>query len=263
MDPLKIISLLNEVVGSHGFGRIDHIENRVVGLKSREVYEAPAALTLIEAHKDLEKLVGVVTVRDIAYIYGPYHLYYVRRIRSSNSIEELSKVYRDFVERVRRDASKFIDPQEIPDPITFTRMTTTVYRTLIERVASIAAKKLNISPDKAAYLVLGSGGRYEQFLVTDRDTMLIYAELSESRAREFAEMVEDMLDKIGFPGCEKGYTAKKLLYSLEEIDSEIGKLIRSIGQNEESIILLSLLFDADTVWGKEDFAKTVRETIAK
>jgi len=57
MDPLKIISLLNEVVGSHGFGRIDHIENRVVGLKSREVYEAPAALTLIEAHKDLEKLV--------------------------------------------------------------------------------------------------------------------------------------------------------------------------------------------------------------
>jgi len=210
-----------------------------------------------------EKLVGVVTVRDIAYIYGPYHLYYVRRIRSSSSVEELSRVYRDFVERVRRDASKFIDPQEIPDPITLTRMTTTVYRTLIERVASIAAKKLNIDPDKAAYLVLGSGGRYEQFLVTDRDTMLIYAELSESRAREFAEMVEDMLDRIGFPGCEKGYTAKKLLYSLKEIDSEVEKLVRSIGQNEESIILLSLLFDADTVWGKEDFAKTVRETIAK
>ncbi|HIQ10420.1 MAG TPA: argininosuccinate synthase [Pyrodictium sp.] len=63
MDLLKMIILLNKIVGGHGFGRIDHIENRVVGLKSREVYEAPAALTLIEAHKDLEKLV-----------YTPYEL---------------------------------------------------------------------------------------------------------------------------------------------------------------------------------------------
>ncbi len=53
----KIVSVLNRLVGSHGYGRIDHIENRVVGLKSREVYEAPAALTLIEAHLDLEKMV--------------------------------------------------------------------------------------------------------------------------------------------------------------------------------------------------------------
>ncbi|MGC8607719.1 MAG: argininosuccinate synthase [Vulcanisaeta sp.] len=57
IDLVSLISLLNKVVGAHGFGRIDHIENRVVGFKSREVYEAPAALTLIEAHRDLEKLV--------------------------------------------------------------------------------------------------------------------------------------------------------------------------------------------------------------
>ena len=210
-----------------------------------------------------EKLAGVITVRDIAYIYGPYHLYYVRRIRSSCGLEELSKIYSDFVERVRRDASKFIDPQEIPDPITFTRMTTTVYHALMERVASIAAKKLNIDQDKVVYLVLGSGGRYEQFLVTDRDTMLVYRGLNESRVREFAEMVEDMLDKIGFPGCEKGYTAKKLLYSLEEIDVEVENLVRSIGRDEESIILLSLFFDADSVWGREDFARIVREVVSK
>ncbi|MGC8543167.1 MAG: argininosuccinate synthase, partial [Vulcanisaeta sp.] len=57
MDLVNLIGTLNKVVGLHGFGRVDHIENRVVGFKSREVYEAPAALTLIEAHKDLEKLV--------------------------------------------------------------------------------------------------------------------------------------------------------------------------------------------------------------
>ncbi len=56
--PLHVlVKYLNEVVGGHGYGRIDHVENRVVGLKSREIYEAPAALALIHAHKDLEKTV--------------------------------------------------------------------------------------------------------------------------------------------------------------------------------------------------------------
>ena len=43
--------------GKHGIGRIDHIEDRLVGIKSREVYECPAATVLIEAHRELEKLV--------------------------------------------------------------------------------------------------------------------------------------------------------------------------------------------------------------
>jgi argininosuccinate synthase len=57
LDPVELILRVNELAGSHGFGRIDHIEDRVVGIKSREVYEAPAALTIIRAHQDLEKLV--------------------------------------------------------------------------------------------------------------------------------------------------------------------------------------------------------------
>jgi len=51
-----IIVAMNDVAGKHGFGRIDMIENRLVGLKSREVYEVPGALTLIQAHKALEDL---------------------------------------------------------------------------------------------------------------------------------------------------------------------------------------------------------------
>jgi argininosuccinate synthase len=57
MNLEDIVQKLNEVAGSHGVGIIDHIEDRVIGIKSREVYEAPAALVLIEAHQDLEKLV--------------------------------------------------------------------------------------------------------------------------------------------------------------------------------------------------------------
>ncbi len=53
----ELISSLNNIAGKHGVGRIDHIEDRVVGFKSREVYECPAAVCIIEAHKDLEKLI--------------------------------------------------------------------------------------------------------------------------------------------------------------------------------------------------------------
>jgi argininosuccinate synthase len=52
----SLISKLNEIGGRHGVGRIDMVENRLVGIKSREVYEAPAATILITAHKDLEAL---------------------------------------------------------------------------------------------------------------------------------------------------------------------------------------------------------------
>ncbi len=56
-DPVGLIKKLNYTGGKHGIGRIDHIEDRLVGIKSREVYECPAATLLIEAHKELEKLV--------------------------------------------------------------------------------------------------------------------------------------------------------------------------------------------------------------
>ncbi|QLL29493.1 argininosuccinate synthase [Thermosynechococcus sichuanensis E542] len=56
LDPVTLVSELNERVGRHGFGRIDMIENRLVGIKSREIYEAPALLVLIDAHRDLESL---------------------------------------------------------------------------------------------------------------------------------------------------------------------------------------------------------------
>ncbi len=57
LKPLAIIETLNKTAGKHGVGRIDHIEDRLIGIKSREVYECPAATVLIEAHKDLEKMV--------------------------------------------------------------------------------------------------------------------------------------------------------------------------------------------------------------
>ncbi|TRO49760.1 argininosuccinate synthase [Candidatus Bathyarchaeota archaeon] len=57
LAPLTLIEKINKTAGKHGVGRIDHIEDRMVGIKSREIYECPAATVLLEAHKDLEKMV--------------------------------------------------------------------------------------------------------------------------------------------------------------------------------------------------------------
>ena len=57
LDPVGLIGRLNELAGKAGVGIVDHIEDRVVGIKSREIYETPAAACLIEAHADLEKMV--------------------------------------------------------------------------------------------------------------------------------------------------------------------------------------------------------------
>jgi argininosuccinate synthase len=63
LAPAALIARLNAQVGAFGWGRIDMVENRRVGIKSRETYEAPAALALMMAHADLE---GICLERDVA-----------------------------------------------------------------------------------------------------------------------------------------------------------------------------------------------------
>ena len=56
LSAVPLVTLLNELAGTHGIGRVDHIENRLVGIKSREIYEAPAAAILHTAHRALETM---------------------------------------------------------------------------------------------------------------------------------------------------------------------------------------------------------------
>ena len=56
MDGVTLIRALNEMAGSHGVGRVDLLENRLVGIKSREIYEAPAASVLLQAHQSLQAM---------------------------------------------------------------------------------------------------------------------------------------------------------------------------------------------------------------
>lgn len=60
----ELILKMNDLAGKHGVGRVDHVENRLVGIKSREVYEIPGAFTLIKAHKELE---DITLVKEVAH----------------------------------------------------------------------------------------------------------------------------------------------------------------------------------------------------
>ncbi len=73
LDSVTLISRLNELGGKHGVGRIDMVENRVVGIKSREIYETPGLLLLIQAHRDLETL--TLTADVTSYKRGIEHTY--------------------------------------------------------------------------------------------------------------------------------------------------------------------------------------------
>lgn len=66
----NLILELNYLAGKHGVGRIDHVENRLVGIKSREVYECPGAITLLKAHKELEDITLVKEVAHFKPIIG-------------------------------------------------------------------------------------------------------------------------------------------------------------------------------------------------
>ena len=99
MPLIDLIRYVNDKAGAHGVGIVDHIEDRVVGIKSREVYEAPAAVTIIEAHKDLEKM--VLTKHELAF---------KRMVDEQWSWLAYSGLWQD---PLRNDLDKFIDATQV------------------------------------------------------------------------------------------------------------------------------------------------------
>jgi argininosuccinate synthase len=75
--PVALIERLNALAGEHGVGRIDMVENRLVGIKSRETYECPAAVALLTAHRDLE---GLCLERELAHYKRMLELKYAELV---------------------------------------------------------------------------------------------------------------------------------------------------------------------------------------
>jgi argininosuccinate synthase len=99
LSPAALVARLNDLVGSYGWGRIDMVENRRVGIKSRETYECPAALALIMAHADLE---GVCLERDLAREKGRLESRYAELVYDGLWFSPLKEALDAFMEESQR-----------------------------------------------------------------------------------------------------------------------------------------------------------------
>ena len=102
MPLLELVASLGTIAGAHGVGRIDMVENRLVGIKSREIYEAPAAVVLHTAHKELHKL---VTARDLDRFARTVSLQYADVVYNGLWFTPLREALDAFVERVQERVS--------------------------------------------------------------------------------------------------------------------------------------------------------------
>lgn len=98
----ELILKLNEIAGKHGVGRIDHVENRLVGIKSREIYECPAAVTLIAAHQELEAL---TMTREISQFKPIVEQKLAQTIYDGLWYSPLTKALQAFIEETQQTVS--------------------------------------------------------------------------------------------------------------------------------------------------------------
>ncbi len=95
VPPADLIARLNALAGEHGVGRIDMIENRLVGIKSRETYECPAATVLLAAHRDLE---GLCLEREVSHYKRVLELKYAELVYYGLWYSPLRRALDAFVE---------------------------------------------------------------------------------------------------------------------------------------------------------------------
>jgi argininosuccinate synthase len=98
MPLLDLIASLGTIAGAHGVGRIDMVENRLVGIKSREIYESPAAVVLHAAHKELQKL---VTTKDLDRLARYVSLQYADLVYNGLWFTPTREALDAFVEKVQ------------------------------------------------------------------------------------------------------------------------------------------------------------------
>ncbi len=102
---VDLITRINEIAGSHGYGRIDMIENRLVGIKSREIYEVPGALALIAAHRDLEDL---TLERELLHYKSPLEQRYAELVYYGLWYSPLKEALDDFISDSQRNVTGIV-----------------------------------------------------------------------------------------------------------------------------------------------------------
>jgi argininosuccinate synthase len=100
LGPVKMIETLNQIAGAHGVGRLDLVENRLVGIKSRGVYETPAGTVLHIAHRELERL---VLDRDTLHFKQSVSVRYAQLIYDGLWFSTLREALAGFVDETEKE----------------------------------------------------------------------------------------------------------------------------------------------------------------
>src|ERR1700737_694591 len=99
---LELVTTLNRVGGENGVGRIDHLENRLIGIKSREIYEAPAAVLLLQAHQALE---DITLTKDVARFKDMVAAHWAQIVYDGLWFSPLREALHAFVAQTQRHVS--------------------------------------------------------------------------------------------------------------------------------------------------------------
>jgi argininosuccinate synthase len=102
LGPVALVEALNKIAGAHGVGRVDLVENRLVGIKSRGVYETPAGTVLYTAHRELERL---VLDRDTLHFKQSVSVRYAQLIYDGLWFSTLRQALATFVEETEKDVT--------------------------------------------------------------------------------------------------------------------------------------------------------------
>jgi argininosuccinate synthase len=99
VGPVELVERLNQLGGEHGVGRIDHLENRLIGIKSREIYEAPAAVLLIQAHQAIE---DITLTKDVARFKDTVGQHWAQMVYDGLWFSQLREALYGFVSHTQR-----------------------------------------------------------------------------------------------------------------------------------------------------------------
>jgi CBS domain-containing protein len=204
---------------------------------------------------------GMVTIGDITYRLAPFYIYHVIRLRRAKKIDEIKDILEEFKGEVIRHAEKFSkNPEEGRVDVFFEAISYVVdatLKTLVDMIGEI--------PENFVYCASGSWGRREQFILTDRDTLVIYREeedkdeydalIDEVDIRSFVDEIEECMDEVGFPPCPHGYTSRNLFFSLGDLMKKVDKWCDSA---EKNAVIISILADSRAILGDEKILHDVK-----
>jgi CBS domain-containing protein len=208
-----------------------------------------------------ERVVGVVTTRDLMTLQTQHPLYLAAQIQKAASLERLVAICGQVPRLFELLLASGMRPEEVP------KVLTTLNDTVTRRLIGLARQHLGPAPAPFAWLAFGSQAREEQSLKTDQDNGLVYDDDAPPGADTWfaalARSVCDGLDACGYPQCPG-----KVMATTDEWRQPLSGWLQHFRDwaglpDPEAVLRVSIFFDLRTVYGEPHLVTRIREQMAE